>query len=162
MAVPVVLDTNVVVKFFIEEPDDKEQIRALLLATLQEQVRPVVLDFLLVEFANTVWLKLRSGNLTVAEAETALTGLEAWSDDADVVPFLEVMRPALQSARRYNHPVCDMAFLVLAKQRKAPFLTADRHLYLKIRDDYDNAFLLQSMSPARLQSDVLGGRRRTD
>lgn len=36
MAVPVVLDTNVVVKFFIEEPDDKEQIKALLLATLQE------------------------------------------------------------------------------------------------------------------------------
>lgn len=121
-----------------------------------------MLDFLLVEFANTVWLKLRSENLTPAEAETALTNLEAWSYEADVVPFLDVMRPALDAARRYNHAVYDMAFLVLAEQRKAPFVTADRRLYLKIRDDYDNAFLLQSMGPARLQSDVLGGRRRTN
>ena len=162
MAVPVVLDTNVVVKFFIEEPDDKEQIKVLLLATLQEQVQPVVLDFLLVEFANTVWLKLRSENLTAAEAETALTDLEAWSYEAEVVPFLDVMRPALHAARRYNHAVYDMAFVVLAEQRKAPFLTTDRRLYLKIRDDCDNAFLLQSMSPARLQSEVLGGRHRTN
>jgi predicted nucleic acid-binding protein len=158
VAVPLVLDTNVVVKLFIEEPDDKEQIKALLLATLR-QIRPVVLDFLLVEFTNTVWLKLRSKDLTAAEAETALTDLETWSYEVEVVPFLDVMRPALQAARRYNHAVYDMAFVMLAEQREAPFLTADRRLYLKVRDDYDNAFLLQSMSPARLQSDVISGRR---
>jgi predicted nucleic acid-binding protein len=162
VAVPVVLDTNIVVKFVIEEPDDKAQIKALLLATLQEQVQPVVLDFLLVEFANTVWLKLRSENLTAAEAATVLTDLEAWSYEAEVVPFLDVMRPALHAARRYNQTVYDMAFVVLAERRKAPFLTADRRLYLKIRDNYDNAFLLQSMSPARPQVDVLGGRRGTN
>jgi predicted nucleic acid-binding protein len=160
VAVPLVLDTNVVVKLFIEEPDDKEQIKALLLATLREQIRPIVLDFLLVEFTNTVWLKLRSKDLTVAEAETALTDLETWSYEAEVVPFLDVMRPALQAARRYNHAVYDMAFVVLAERRKAPFLTADRRLYLKVRDDYDNVLLLQSMSPARLQSDVISGWRR--
>jgi predicted nucleic acid-binding protein len=158
VAVPVVLDTNVVVKFFIEEPDDKEQIQALLKATLQEQARPVVPDFLFVEFANTLWLKLRSGDLTVPEAETALADLEAWSDEAAVIPFFEGMLPVVYAARRYDHAVYDMAFVVLAEKQKAPFITADRKLYLKIRGDYDKVFLLQSLSPERLQSEVLRGK----
>jgi predicted nucleic acid-binding protein len=79
----VVVDTNVVLKFFIEEANsDKADV--LLESFLRGTTRLVTLDFLFIEFVNVLWLKTRRGELTPKEAAEKIMQLIALSSLMEV------------------------------------------------------------------------------
>jgi predicted nucleic acid-binding protein len=96
-----VVDTDVVVKFFIDESDsDKADI--LLEGALLGKIGLVALDFLFIEFVNVLWIKTRRGELTETEAREKITQLIALSSLMEIVPsrgilpcFSPIGRPEL-------------------------------------------------------------------
>ena len=63
----IVIDTNVVVKFFVQETDSIDA-KGLLEKVLSAEVELAAPDFMLIEFANVLWLKVARGELDDDEA----------------------------------------------------------------------------------------------
>lgn len=83
------------------------------------------------EIANTLWKYVRFGDL---DKETALTRyaeaiglIDAFEADEQLVA------EALSTAVRYNHPVYDLLYVILARRHGCTVLTVDKKLTALIR-----------------------------
>lgn len=132
MADEVVVDTNVIVKCFLAEADS-EHADSLLEAALTGSVAFVAPDFLVLEFANVLWLKAGQGDISDRQAEEMMTEFLGLSSFFEIVPSLTVLVPVYHLARAIEHTVYDAAFLVLAEERRIPFITADAKFFRKAR-----------------------------
>jgi len=139
-----VVDTSVVVKFFVTE-QDSEKAAVLLQACLSDALRLVTLDFLFMEFISALWSKTRQRELTVEEARARITGIQRLAAAMEIVPGNEILLESFKAACDYGHPVCDAAFLALADKRAIPLVTADSKFYNKIRRSFPRAVLLSDL-----------------
>lgn len=139
-----VVDTSVVVKFFVTEPDSHNA-DTLLESFREGAVRLIAVDFLFPEFANALWQKTRRGELPALEAEGKVADLRSWP--LEIIPVRAILLEAFRLACYYGHAVYDSAFLALAESRGIPLITADRSFYHKIRRRSPNAVLLRDWSP---------------
>lgn len=137
----VVVDTNVVVKFFIEE-SDSDKADVLLESVLLGNIRLVVPDFLFIEFANVLWIKTLREGLTETEALEKIAQLIALSSLMETIPSREILVESFQASRNYEQAAYEAAFVALAESRSIPFVTADEKLYRKIRSRSKTARLL--------------------
>jgi predicted nucleic acid-binding protein len=114
--VNVVIDASVAIKWFVPEPLSDEADR--LLGGGDALFAP---DLLLLEFGNTIWKKVRLGELARDDGDAALrngpVGLVA------TTPLVE--RP-LHLAHEIEHPLCDCVYLAAAEAVAATVATADR------------------------------------
>ncbi len=122
------LDTNVVVKFFLRESESDLAV-ALLTKGLPGTVSFVVLDFLFLEFVNVLWQRVVRGELTEPEGLERVDLLLRMSSMMEIVPGRAVLLEALDMACRYGVPSYDAALLAVAEQRHILLLTADQKLY---------------------------------
>jgi predicted nucleic acid-binding protein len=126
----VVVDTNVILKFFFREEDyDKADLLHALSVT--GEVRIVVPEFLPLEFINILWLKARQDELTRREVEDVKGRFVKLVTTFEVVSSIHLIEQILTSSLRHDHPAYDMAFLALASSLEIPFITADQKLYRK-------------------------------
>jgi len=146
----VVVDSNIVVKFFVLEADsDKADL--LWKQCRLGSIRLVCPDLLFVEAFNVFWRKVADGELTEQEAvaQTAeLLALGTFGHDPpvfEVIPTTDLLPEAFGISCRVHHPVYDVVYLALAARRRLPLLTADQEFYRKIRASYPAAVLLDDL-----------------
>lgn len=114
-----VVDSSVAVKWFVDEEgsDVARDLRALTMYA------PALI---IVEVANALWVKTRRRDLTADQAMARLkemrrTPLTISADES-------LVEEASHLAATLSHPVYDCLYLVLARLRGLPLLTADSRL----------------------------------
>jgi predicted nucleic acid-binding protein len=121
-----VLDTSVVVKWFLDE-EGSEAARFL----QTQEIEISAPHFLLVEVANVLWKHVRKGKLEAVTGSRILVALGEvpiqWHEDSGL--FLEAYRLANQTGRT----VYDCLYLTLARAAGCPLITADRKFYDSIQ-----------------------------
>ena len=128
----IVIDTNVVIKFFVQE-SDSILARGLLATVLSAEVELAAPDFMLIEFANVVWLKVERGELDGDEAEQIIAQFFSLVEFIEIIPAGRILSDVFRIARLHHHSAYDAAFLALAEGRGVSLLTADRKFYQKAR-----------------------------
>ncbi len=143
----VVVDTNIFVKLFFAE-EDSDLAELLSQQNIAGTVRFIVPDFVAIEFANVLWLRLRRGGLDLADAQNVLTLFLGLLSDAIVVPSSSPLIQTFQASVECDHAAYDMAFVALAEKLNLPFITADEKLYSKIRLRSKTHVLLRNLEQA--------------
>lgn len=127
--IPVVLDTGVMVKVFVEE-EDSSKATALLLGAVAGTYRLTAPDFMAIEFGNVLWKYVRRSILREDEAWQALT--EFPFDRIEWLPARLLFSEAFRFAREYDIAVYDGAFLAGAESLSVDFITTDVMLYRSV------------------------------
>jgi len=130
--IPVVIDTAVLVKVFLEE-EDSPRAQSLFRSAAEGSHRLVAPDFLAVEFGNVLWKHVRRSRLAVEEARRSLERFPyehiAW------LPAHVLLPDAFEFAARYAIAVYDGAFLASASLLDVDFVTTDRELHDQVAGD---------------------------
>ena len=116
-----VVDANVVIKWFVAEPMYGEA-RLLLSRRLQLHAP----DLVLAESINTLWKKARRDE--VADPEPYLHDIFALSDIIDLRPMRDLVERAARIAFEVDHPIYDCLYLACAEFTESGLITADRRL----------------------------------
>ena len=117
----ITVDASIVIKWFVAEPLSRES--RLLLARHMEFQAP---DLLLPEFANTIWKKVRRGE--IADPEPFLNELRSLTELIALYPSEVLIERASHMAFELDHPVYDCLYLACARITDTPLVTADKGL----------------------------------
>jgi predicted nucleic acid-binding protein len=120
--VNVVVDASVAIKWFVPESLSNEAER--LLGGGEALFAP---DFLLIEFGNIIWKKVRLGELARDDGDVALAALR--NGPVGLVGTTPFVERALHLAHEIEHPLYDCLYLATAEAIAARLATADRRFY---------------------------------
>ena len=147
-AIPIVIDANVLLAFYLPAEPYKIEALTLLGEVTKGQVRLVVPTLTRYEVLNVlsrITRKLKKGQeLSMPDAQEILTAIEALKLEEHEVQGLG--ERILEIAHKHQCSVYDAAYLALAEQIKADFLTGDERFYkalkgqfkqVKFIDDYE-------------------------
>ena len=123
------VDASVVVKWFVPEALSEEA--RLLLGDGLNLYAP---DLVLVEFANTIWKKVRRGEL--ADHQPYIDELPNLSEVITLYPAYDLLAPTAEIAQKLEHPIYDCLYLTCAETTGSMLVTADRKFANKIIDGY--------------------------
>ena len=118
------VDASVVVKWFVDEPLSEES--RLLLAHRLHLRAPAIL---ISEFANTIWKKVRRGE--IADPGPYFDELASIPEIVDFLPDADLIERAACIAVEIGHPVYDCLYLACAEATESAAITADRKLAVK-------------------------------
>jgi predicted nucleic acid-binding protein len=125
-----VVDANVVLKLFIQQPGSDQADALFSLLGDDTRAKFFVPDLLFSECASAFARYARIKAMTSATARKSLkdlVGLELAS-----VPTSDLVADALDLALRYQITGCDACYVALAAQLKLPLVTADERLFKAI------------------------------
>jgi predicted nucleic acid-binding protein len=121
---PLVVDTSVIVKWFLPE-EDSEQALLLRDSYLEGSLALIAPDLMLSELANVLW-KRRD----LIDKDTSLLMLgDLLALGIDIVPSEGLVALAYSLAWQYDRTVYDSLYLALAKSKNCRMITADERLY---------------------------------
>ena len=126
------VDASIVVKWYIAE-EHSEDARLLLAHRLGRHAP----DFLLVEFANTVWKKARRRE--IADAQPYLGEIPALREAIDLCPSADLVERAARLAVDMDHPVYDCLYLACAEATGSTLITADRKFSNRVAESLPGA-----------------------
>lgn len=115
------VDASVVVKWFVDEPLSEES--RLLLAHRIHLRAPAIL---ISEFANTIWKKVRRGE--IADSGPYFDELASIPEIVDLIPDADLIERAACIAVEIGHPVYDCLYLACVEATESAAITADRRL----------------------------------
>ncbi len=121
-----VVDASVACKWFAEEKGSAEAIR--LLESGEALVAP---DLILAEVANSLWKKLRLGQLHPAQVEAAVEALPGFFDD--LISGVHLASRSVAIAQVLDHSIHDCFYVALAELRNARLVTADEVLLARLK-----------------------------
>ncbi len=113
------VDASIVVKWYVAETHSGDA--RLLLSHRLERFAP---EFLLVEFANTVWKKARRGE--IADPYPYLGEIPEIREAIDLLPDADLVERAAGLAAKLDHPVYDCLYLACAEATGSALITANR------------------------------------
>lgn len=114
-----VIDTSVVVKWFVEEIDFE-----LARSILDVEVERIAPELVVAETANVLQRKVRAGQMQESKAMEALRNLPSFFDH--LFPSTELAGPGFVLSRLLDHSVYDCMYLALTLQIKdAQLVTSD-------------------------------------
>jgi predicted nucleic acid-binding protein len=125
-----VLDTSVVVKWFVLPPEDGlEAALEIRRRVVETELNLIVPDLIFYELANVLRYQPQLG---VEEVASALDSLETM--DLDVRPFSYPLgKEAVRLANATAITAYDAYFIVFAEAFECPIVTADRRCYARVR-----------------------------
>ncbi len=126
-----VLDTSVVVKWFVRPPEeDLEAALEVRRRIVEAELNLIIPDLLFYELANVLRYQPQLAPEEVAKALDTLETMEL-----DVRPFSYPLgKEAVRVAKITGITAYDAYFIVFAEAFECPVLTADRRCYARVRD----------------------------
>ena len=92
------------------------------------------------ELTNGLWQAVRQGRLTPEDVERILEKYELF--EISLYPVLP--KRVISLAKSLGYPSAyDVAYLALAEEEKAPFVTADKRLYNAVRGKFPQILLIR-------------------
>lgn len=116
-----VVDASVAVKWFLDEPGDREA-RALVEGS-EALIAP---ELIVAEVLNAIWKRLLAGDADVRQGSLVAAALPKLL--AHIRSLAPLAAQALEIAAELRHPTYDCFYLALAQERRAKLVTADRRL----------------------------------
>lgn len=95
-----------------------------LTSKLEESTAVSAPDLFASEVGNSLWKYIRQGTITLDEGLERVEEALALIDE--VIPSSMLLREAVAAAARYEHPVYDMIYAILARRGGSRVLTMDR------------------------------------
>jgi predicted nucleic acid-binding protein len=146
-----VVDANVVLKLFVDEPPSKDAHAFLAPIKTESEGRFHVPDFLYTEATNVFWKYVRRGDMTLDEAIEHLRELRAMA--LIRARTEDLLESALRLAHQHDVSGYDAAYLALADQLGAPLVTLDQPLQGKMRGKKPTVLsLAEALARARIRS----------
>jgi predicted nucleic acid-binding protein len=136
----VIVDSSVVVKWFLPEPDSADAVAVRNKVTAAGG-RLVVLDLVLIEGANAIWKAQRQKKITISAAQQALGDLQGIP--MQIEPAARLLDKAFEIAVKYDRAVYDALFVALAQDLGVKDVTADEPLYNTTHADFPQIVLLR-------------------
>tara|TARA_B100000378_G_scaffold21942_1_gene16969 strand:- start:380 stop:805 length:426 start_codon:yes stop_codon:yes gene_type:complete len=118
-----VIDSSVIVKWFVREEGHPEAVKLL---EMTEQLSCP--DFALAEAANVLWRKVRLGEIGSGQAGEAVGQMAGFFDS--IVPSSELLETAFDLAGTLQHSVYDCMFLACALRREGDVLVSADEKFL--------------------------------
>ena len=123
-----VVDASVAVKWYLPRDGEElvEQAFDLLSAYRSRKITLIAPELLWAEFGNVMWKAVRSGRISEATAQLAITDLLAWQ--FQVVTSDVLLPRALTLAVAENRSFYDSLYVALAARLNIELITADERL----------------------------------
>lgn len=135
-----VVDSNIVAKWILGEPDSAQAQRLISEVALQGD-RLIVLDLAFVEVTNAIWKLYHRGLATLDETRDFLDKLLV--SPVHVEPANRLLKPALEIATKYDRALYDALFVALAKELGLQGVTADEPLFNAVHAAFPQIILLR-------------------
>ena len=124
----IVVDTSIVLKWVLDEPDSASAL-ALLTGWINEEMLIQAPALLTYEVANALFQRVRKGEITVAKATQALEDVLFPELVLNFLEYVELSKRAITLAQQYSLPATyDAHYLALAEHEKCEYWTADSRL----------------------------------
>jgi predicted nucleic acid-binding protein len=119
-----VIDTSVIVKWFVEEEGHEEAVRLL-----QSGERRLCPDIALAETANVLRRRLRMKEISQEQMVDAIRRMHLYL--RNVTPSVVLLKDACELAAKVDHSVYDCMFLALARQEVDAVVVTTDKVFLK-------------------------------
>ena len=116
-----VIDANVGLKWFIEEPRSSAARKIL-----NKGASFIAPDIVIPDICNVVWKKVKNQEVTSVQGQAIVTNVSMIFDH--IVPSSELAQRAFGLAVQFNHPVYDCLYLALAERESITLVTDDAKL----------------------------------
>jgi predicted nucleic acid-binding protein len=124
-----VVDTSIVLKWVLDEPDSATAL-ALLTRWMREGTVIQAPALLTYEVANALYQRVRKGEMTAEKARKALEDVLLPELELNFLEYTELGKRAITLAQQYNLPATyDAHYLALAEHQKCDYWTADTRLW---------------------------------
>ena len=120
-----VVDCSVAVKWFLEEPGDREA-----LALVQTGERLIAPELIVAELVNVLWKRVTTGAIGHSQAADVPQAIPKTL--AELCPLAPLAARALAIAAELRHPAYHCFYLALAETRDLKLITADRRLVARL------------------------------
>lgn len=139
-----VLDSSVIVKWFLEE-DYSDRARQLFDLKLAGQAEFWAPELLVAEFGNVMWKRHQQGILDAAQVQESIEDMKRL--ELHLVSALDLILDAVNLALAHHRTVYDALYLALSLQRGCLFVTADEKLYNAVNREMPQIRLLSGWVP---------------
>ncbi len=136
----IVVDSSVVVKWFLPEADSAHAER-ILTEVPSRGGRLIVLDLAIVEVTNAIWKRCHRGLLSAADARDLLRDLQAAPLYTE--PAARLLALGLEIGIRHDRAIYDALFVALAEDLGVPGVTADEPLHSTVHAAFPRIILLR-------------------
>lgn len=116
-----VIDANVCLKWFIEEPRSSAARKIL-----NKGASFIAPDIVIPDICNVVWKKVKNQEVTSVQGQAIVTNVSMIFDH--IVPSSELAQRAFGLALQCHHPVYDCLYLALAERESITLVTDDAKL----------------------------------
>jgi len=131
--VKLVVDSSVVVKWFVTEIHTVEALQVLQ-AYQQNHLTLLVPDLMLAEFGNILWKKQRLQGLSAIDAQEIMRLFRALP--FQITPTAILLDEAYRIAVTHQRTVYDSLYIALSIRENCSFVTADERLVNSVRISY--------------------------
>jgi predicted nucleic acid-binding protein len=130
----IVVDTSIVLKWVLDEPDSATAL-TLLIGWINEEIVIQAPALLTYEVANALFQRVRKSEMTADRARQALEDILFPELMLNFVEYTELSKRAISMAQQYNLPATyDAHYLALAEREKCEYWTADSRLCTAVKD----------------------------
>jgi predicted nucleic acid-binding protein len=130
----VVVDTSIVIKWVLSEPDTHTA-EALLANWSNAKVTVIAPMLLAYEITNVLYQNTRRGNITIQKAREALAEVLNTGLILESSPISAISKRAIELAAQFNlSATYDAYYLALAEQKDCELWTADTRLYKSVQN----------------------------
>lgn len=134
-----VVDSSVVIKWFLPEPYSVEA-RRILDGYQQGDITFLAPDLIYAEIGNIVWKKQQFQGLAVADAQQILVAFQTVT--LITTSNMRLLSNAYKLATTYQRTVYDALYLALSQQEQCQFVTADERLVNAVSASFPNVVWL--------------------
>lgn len=139
----IVVDSSVVVKWFVTEPLSAESHR-ILDSYQSGAITLLAPDLLNAEVGNIIWKKHRFQGLAKTDAEQVIAAFRELT--IEFTPTAELVEDAFRIAVEHERTVYDSLYVALSEREKCPFVSADERLVNAISKSFPSAMWVANWS----------------
>lgn len=122
----IVIDNGIAVKWFVPEPDSAKA-RSIFRDYENGSLKLLAPDLIFAEFGNVIWKKHQFQNLSLNDANDAITEFKNLT--LTIAPSADLFERAFEIAVAHKRTFYDSLYLALAEREKCEFVTADERLF---------------------------------